>query len=216
MTETLFIPCRAKIELGIVSDSIINSVKETKIGLISTAQFVLELPRLKKLLEASGKEAIISEGRGNPGQVLGCDAKAAQGDVECFVYLGTGRFHPMRAAYETGKPVYMADPLGGVERLSETDLMRSEKKRHARISKVKSAERLGIIVSPKPGQQRIKQALLLRESLKSDNKKAFIFIANEIKPENFLGFDVDAWINTACPRISEDHFERPIIDISDF
>jgi len=214
MTKTIFIPCRSETDVELVSRSIIEKVDCLgSIGLVTTAQFVNDLPEIKKRLEKAGKKVIILSGRPNPGQVLGCDAHAAKG-ADCYIYVGTGHFHPLRVAIETGKPTFMAHPSGGIERLPDELIMKHAKIRAARIHRFREAKTVGLIVSTKPGQNRMKQALELKKRLKGA-KETFIFAANEIKPDYFIGYDVDAWVNTACPRIAEDKFDKPVLDISE-
>ncbi len=67
-----------------------------------------------------------------------------------------------------------------------------------------STDTVGILVSIKPGQENLKQAIELKKKIeksgKSD-KKAFIFIADIISIEELENFTCKAWINTACPNI---------------
>ena len=38
---------------------------------------------------------------------------------------------------------------------------------------------------------------------------------DEIRDDKLLGLDVDAFVNTACPRIVEDKFSKPILNPED-
>jgi 2-(3-amino-3-carboxypropyl)histidine synthase len=105
-------------------------------------------------------------------------------------------------------------PSGGVERIHEELIIKHQKIKAAWMHRFKEAKTVGILVSTKPGQERMKQALGLKAKL-AGSKETFIFAANEIKPDCFVGYNVDAWVNTACPRIGEDAFDRPVVDISD-
>ena len=212
MTKTIFIPCRSHADIELVVNNILEKVEFDNIGLVTTAQFVGDLVEIKKKLEDAGKTVVINPGRPNAGQVLGCDARAARG-ADAYVYLGTGHFHPTRVAIETEKPVYMVHPSGGIELLSAEYLMKHQMIRAARVHRFNEAKIVGIMVSTKPGQNRMKQALDLKEKLKG--KEVFIVAANELRPEYLLGYKVDAWVNTACPRISEDKFDVAVVDISE-
>jgi 2-(3-amino-3-carboxypropyl)histidine synthase len=213
MAKTIFIPCRSKADIELVADNILEKVECKKIGLVTTAQFVGDLAEIKKKLEKAGRTVVISPGRPNPGQVLGCDARAAKG-ADCYVYIGTGRFHPLNVAMKTGKPTYMAHPSGGIERIHEELVFKHQKIHAACMHRFKEAKTVGILVSTKPGQSRMDRALALKKKL-TGAKETFIFAANEIKSDYFIGYDVDAWVNTACPRIGEDAFDKPVVDISD-
>ena len=76
------------------------------------------------------------------------------------------------------------------------------------------AKTIGVLVSTKPGQNRFSAAQKLKNSL-IGKKETFIFVANEIKPDYFIGYNVDVWVNSACLRIAEDDFDKPVVDISD-
>ena len=55
------------------------------------------------------------------GQLLGCDATAAldiEENVDSFIYLGTGEFHPLHLAYDTEKPIWLANPLTKTVKIS--------------------------------------------------------------------------------------------------
>jgi 2-(3-amino-3-carboxypropyl)histidine synthase len=213
MVKTLFVPARGQANIQEVVNSILAGVLIKKIGLVTTAQFVSQLPKIKERLEQNGKEVIISAGRPNPGQVLGCDCRAAKG-AECYAYIGTGRFHPQNVARKTGRPTYIIHPMGGLEKISEEEVMRYEKIRAAKLHRYKEAKTIGVLVSTKPGQNRFEAALKLKNDLKG-KKETFIFVANEIKPDYFVGYNVNAWVNSACLRIAEDDFDKPVVDISE-
>jgi 2-(3-amino-3-carboxypropyl)histidine synthase len=61
----------------------------------------------------------------------------------------------------------------------------------------------------------LKLAKDIKNKLESDGKKAYILVFNEIKPEKLEGFELDCYINTACPRIAIDdrnEFKKPILN----
>ena len=135
--------------------------------------------------------------------------------VDAFLYIGSGRFHPLGLALKTEKPVYVLD----MEKNEITDIKELKEKflkqRYATIAMAKDAEKYGIIVSVKPGQMNLDLAKKIKEKLEKKSKKAYILILNEVKPYKLLGIDVDCYINTACPRITiEDRtsFKKPILN----
>ena len=70
----------------------------TRIGLVTTIQHMHKLEEVKTFLEKKGKKAVIC------GQVLGCNASCTAGkDVDAFLYIGSGRFHPIGVALKTLK-----------------------------------------------------------------------------------------------------------------
>ena len=197
------------------------SIKEKKIGLISTLQFIDSLEEVKEFLEKSGKIIRIGKGRSYDGQILGCDvssAKSIENDVDAFLYIGSGNFHPLGLALKTEKPVYFLNieknKLENLKELKEKFL----KQRYVAIALAKHAKTFGILVSVKPGQMNLKLAKEIKNKLENDGKKTYILAFNEIKPEKLEGFDLDCYINTACPRIVIDNrtdFKKPILNLDE-
>lgn len=195
-----------------------NEIKEKRIGLISTLQFLDSLEKAKKFLEKKGKTVKIGKGNSNPGQILGCDissAKSIENQVDAFLFIGSGKFHPLGLALETEKPVYALDieknELINLNELKQKFL----KQKYAAIALAKSAKKFGIFVSVKPGQLNLKLAEKIKRKLEEKNKKAYILIFNEIKPEKLEGLELDCYINTACPRIAIENrtdFKKPILN----
>ena len=193
-------------------------IKEKKVGLISTLQFIDSLKEVKDFLEKNGKIIRIGKGRIYDGQILGCDTSSAKNiekDVDAFLYIGSGNFHPLGLALKTEKPVYFLNleknKLENLKELKEKFL----KQRYVAIALAKDAKTFGILVSVKPGQMNLKLAKDIKNKLESDGKKAYILVFNEIKPEKLEGFELDCYINTACPRIAIDNrtdFKKPILN----
>ena len=73
-----------------------------------------------------------------------------------------------------------------------------------------NADKVGILISTKPGQQNLKKAIEFKKHLK--NKTSYLFIANNINPNEFENFGILSWVNTACPKLD---FDLPIINIRD-
>jgi len=194
------------------------NLKEKRIGLVSTLQFLDYLKAVKGLLEKNGKIVKIGKGKGYDGQILGCDvssAKSINKDVEAFLYIGSGQFHPLGLAIQTEKPVYFLNveknKLEDLKDLKEKFL----KQKYTAIALAKDAKTFGILVSVKPGQLNLKLAKEIEKRLESKGKKAYILVFNEIKPEKLEGLNLDCYINTACPRIAIDNrtdFKKPILN----
>lgn len=196
-------------------------IKEKKIGLVANIQFIDSLKNVKEFLENKGKTVKIGKGKFNPGQILGCDissAKEIEKDVDAFLYIGSGHFHPLGLALQTEKPVYSLNleknELENLKQLKEKFL----RQRYATIAQVKDAKTFGIIVSVKPGQLRLEIAKKIKKKLEGKGKKAYILVFNEIKPEKLEGLELDCYINTACPRIAIENrteFKKPILNVDE-
>ena len=70
-------------------------------------------------------------------------------------------------------------------------------------------------MSSKQGQFRLDKAREIKKLIESRGKKAYIFIMDEIEDEKLLGLRVDAFVNTACLRITDGKFSKPIINAED-
>lgn len=198
--KTLFIEAKSKIDIS----EVIKKVKlPGKIGLITTVQFLDQLPNVKKIL----KDSI------SGGQILGCNisnAEKIKDEVDCFLYIGDGQFHPLIVAVKTGKEVYVANPLANkVSKIDKKDVGDFKKRQKGALLRFLNAEKIGILVSTKPGQYNLEKALKLKKSLK---KESFIFIFDTLDLKDLENFrNVDCWVNTACPRIEG----KNIINIED-
>ncbi len=191
------------------------------IGLVATVQFLDALKVTKEFLEEKGINVKIGKGRPHAGQIIGCDISAAEtiaNDVDAFLYVGSGKFHPLGVALESQKPVFVLD----VERNEIYDLkdLREKflKQKYVAIALAKEAQKFGILVSVRPGQNNINLAEILSKKIKAQGKKAYILVLNEVKPEKVEGLDIDCFVNTACPRISiEDRtmYKKPILSVEE-
>lgn len=181
-----------------------------KIGLLATVQHVGSLERIKASLEEIKKEVVIG------GEILGCwtaNAKRIEGDVECFLLVASGKFHAI--GLKTEKPVYIFDPeRSSVEEINKSEEIKRMKVAYATLEKLREAKKVGILLSRKPGQF-YNDWTSIKEMLEKMNKKVYIMIMDRITNDKLLGIDVDCFINTACPRITEDTFDKPIINIED-
>ncbi|HID25661.1 MAG TPA: diphthamide biosynthesis enzyme Dph2, partial [Thermoplasmata archaeon] len=95
----------------------IKKLEGTKIGLVTTAQHIHKLSKVKEVLKNNGFTPVVGKGDNRvarSGQVLGCNMSTVQSisdKVDCFLFLGTGRFHPLGVALTTDKPVVSANPF---------------------------------------------------------------------------------------------------------
>jgi diphthamide biosynthesis enzyme Dph1/Dph2-like protein len=188
--EVMFIPAKAEFDL---SELDLDKIKHKKLGLITTVQFVDELPKIKKFLESKGFEAVIG------GEILGCRIDAAEkikDKIDAFLFIGSGHFHPI-AMQGLGKTIYL--PSG--------EVMKEKKKNKAMWVKFLSATHIGIMLSLKPGQSMIKQAEKMKKDLEKNypGKNFYLFLFDTLDTVQMRNFPfIEAWINTACPRIADD------------
>ncbi|MBW2975772.1 2-(3-amino-3-carboxypropyl)histidine synthase subunit [Candidatus Woesearchaeota archaeon] len=195
--KTLFVEARYSKEIKL--DGSISEKLPGKVGLVSSVQFMDSLALIKKQLRG---RAVIG------GQVLGCDVRNAEkirNRVEAFLYIGDGKFHPMGIAIKTKKMVFTFNPYSNsFKKIEKKDIEDYEKRRKAAMVKFLHADNVGVLVSAKKGQYYdIKKLASLEKRYK--NKRFYRFIADTIDYRQLENFPfIDAWVNTACPRIEED------------
>jgi 2-(3-amino-3-carboxypropyl)histidine synthase len=163
---------------------------------------------MKKFLEKNGLSVLIGKGcfAKYEGQALGCDATAATSvakDADCVLFIGTGRFHP--TSIMSGKPVYAFDPFSKSFTDLSPEIMRLEKRKKGALAKALECNVFGILISTKPGQFCPQIAEWAKKELEAKGKKAYVLVSNELNPSALGNFrKIECYINTACPRISED------------
>ena len=195
-----------------------------RIGLVTTVQHVQTLDHVKEMLLREGKTVVVGEaGRVSyAGQVIGCDysnAKSVAKDVDAFLFVGGGRFHALGVGLSTSKPTIVADPYGGNAFSIDEEAKRVLKSRWANIEEAKKSKSFGILVGLKPKQQRFEEALQLKATLEQDGRAALLLAIREITPEALAGFpQIEAFVDTACPRVAVDdatRFRRPVLTVNE-
>lgn len=191
----------------------------TRLGLVASVQHLDLVEPLTDALRRLG--TTLRTGTGDRrlsygAQALGCNYTSAQSietDVDGFLFLGTGRFHPIGLAMAVTKPIWSLDPLQGrfEEPIDRAALVRA---RQLLVASAFEARRFGILVSAFAGQDRSGMAAALAERLRRRGRTAEILVANRIEPKDLEGRALDAYVMTACPRIALDDsklFERPML-----
>lgn len=209
--KVLHIPCYYKRDVVPVLEKNHRLLDDyRKIGVVSTAQHLNQLDAVRKFLKSRGKQVWVG------GQVLGCrqaSATAIESKVDVFLYVGSGLFHPLGLLAKTKKPVVVLNPYAGtMAELPAVERERWLKRQRGRIAKALSADSYGVLVSTKDGQFNLKGAFSIMERLRSHGKRVFLFAGDELTPENLMPFKVDCWVNTACPRLAEDEYNRPVVN----
>ena len=191
-----------------------NQIKYKNICIVTTVQFLGAMKTAKKYMESRG--FAVWDG----GKIMGCDAtlaKKCEKMVDCYLFIGSGRFHPLGLQERVVKPVLFLD----IENRRLENLMgerdKSEIKRRLRIEKAKDMKNFGILISTKPGQIKIKLAMKIRRELKSAGKNAYMLVGDYFTAEKLLGMRIDVLVNTSCPRIRDDYeqFNKIILNPED-
>lgn len=218
--KTIYVEIQSDLGIEKVVQKAAKEIPEKKIGIITTIQHIESLLKIKEILQKGGKQVFTAKPSGNAkyeAQILGCDPSAGtilKDKVDCYLYVGTGNFHPLNVAIETNKKVYVADPeLNQIRELTDfkNKIMHQVS---AKIERAKSAQKFGILVTIKPGQKREKLAEKLKKIIGDKGKEAQILVFDTIDYSALQNFKLDAYVNTACPRIPIDDiesFDKPIL-----
>jgi len=190
------------------------------VGLVATAQHVHLLSSLESALRSAGRTVLIGNGDSriaSPGQVLGCNVTSAlviAKEVEQFIFLGSGYFHPLAVSLGTGLPVLCIDPYrGAVDDISEAR-EKVIRQRYAAMAKALDAKDWLVLLCDKPGQRRYDLAVRCRDALRGKGMRADIVQLNEVRAEALLPYRAEAAVSTACPRLAIDdgpHYPIPML-----
>ena len=223
---TVYVEARATVTIAEVLEKAIPLLsKYGKIGLATTVQHVQTLDEAREILVRAGKTVVVGDaGRVNyAGQVVGCDysnVKSVANDVEAFLFIGGGRFHALGIALSTSKPTIIADPYENRAYSIDEEAQTVLKQRWACIEEARHAKTFGVLIGLKLGQKRLDEALKIKEIAEKNGKATFLFAVREILPEALMEFpSVDAYVNTACPRISLEapsKFLKPVLTVNEF
>jgi 2-(3-amino-3-carboxypropyl)histidine synthase len=223
---TIYIEARATVTVdSAVEASLPLLTKYSKIGLATTVQHVQTLGVVREILVRTGKVVVIGDaGRMSyPGQVVGCDfsnVKSVAQEVDAFLFVGGGKFHALGVALATSKPTVVADPYDKTAYSVDGEAQKILKQRWASIEEAGHAKTFGVLISLKPGQKHIDEAVKIKDAVEKMGKTACLFAIREILPEALMEFPtVDAYVNTACPRISLDDaskFRKPVLTVNEF
>jgi len=222
---TIYVEARATLNVfGAVEKALSMMEKWRKIGLATTVQHVQTLDEVREILIHAGKTVAIGDTRrlNYPGQIIGCDysnAISIAKNVEAFLFVGGGQFHALGVALSTSKPTIVADPYDNTAFSVNREAEKVFKQRWASVEEARKGKTFGVLVGLKPGQKRLEEALKVKEQLEQNGKTVHLFAGKEITPEVLMEFPtVDAFVNTACPRLSLDDatkFKKPVLTINE-
>jgi 2-(3-amino-3-carboxypropyl)histidine synthase len=218
---TVYVEARATLNINTAVEKALPMLEKWhKIGLATTVQHVQTLDEVRETLILAGKTVAIGDTRhlSYPGQVIGCDysnAISIAKDVEAFLFVGGGLFHALGVALSTSKPTIVVDPYDNTAFSVDNEAEKIFKQRWASIEEARKGKNFAVLVGLKPGQKRLEEALQIKQRLEENWKTACLFAVKDVTPEVLMEFPtIDAFVNTACPRISLDDaakFKKPVL-----
>lgn len=207
-------------------DDVVETAAQTlaqyrRVGLATFSQHLHQLEPVKERLEAKGFQVVI--GKGNSlmltGQIFGCDFSTSypvRDQVDAFLLLGESEFHAVGLALASGKPTFMLDPY-----MNEvTDMREAADERRKRavlgVYKALDARVFGVITGLKEGQKMLGRSRWISKRLEMNGRKVVQLAMRDVTAERLAPHrEIEAFIQTACPRISIDGFtfDRPVLSI---
>jgi 2-(3-amino-3-carboxypropyl)histidine synthase len=192
-----------------------------RLGLVTFSQHLHQLPPVKAKLKEMGFEVFL--GRDNAllmgSQIFGCDFSTVfplSDSVDAFCFLGESEFHAVGLALATGKPTYMLDPY--MNEVTDMAPAAEERKKRAVLAVYKAldARVFGVITGLKEGQKMLGRSKWISDRLETHGRKVVQLALRDVTPERLAPHrDIEAFVQTACPRISIDgfNFDRPVLSI---
>ena len=223
LIDIIFVNAELDVDISSKIDKAIKLLKGKKIGLLTTAQHLHKLDEVKKILKKNNFDVKISKGDSRisfPGQILGCNFSSAtkiKKQVDSFLFIGSGTFHPLGVLINTKKPVIAFDPYTNQVKEKELQDLKDSilRQRYGAIAKSKDAKTFGILIGTKKGQKRVDLSHKIKDLLDENNKKSYFITLDFFSSQSLEGFiDIDCYVLTACPRIAVDDYlsyKRPII-----
>ena len=213
-----------------LSEKTLHYLKRYKtLGVYAAVQFSSKLQTVIAQLKKENIKVVSSKPARTKEQyqILGCDVYHGnlhlQEDVNAYLYIGDGRFHPLALVLQQRgkkpfKEVVMYDPLAkDMKILTLQDVQKILQKEKASLKLFLMKRKIGILLTTKPGQQQYQASLALVK--KYPAKEFYFFIENTLQSKNFEDFPfIDVWINTACPRIGLDdavYIKQPLVNLND-
>jgi 2-(3-amino-3-carboxypropyl)histidine synthase len=210
------------VEFKEVVDTAVETLAPFKrIGLATFSQHLHKLKPVREQLEGNGFQVVV--GRGNnlmlEGQVFGCDFSTPfpiRDQVDAFAFLGESEFHAVGLALATGKPTFMLDPY--MNEVTDMKAAAEERRKRAILAVYKAldARVFGVITGLKEGQKMLGRSRWISKRLEMNERKVVELAMRDVTPERLAPHrEIEAFIQTACPRISVDGFtfDRPVLSI---
>ena len=190
MMKTLFIPTQRKLKANKLKILEISKQLPNNIAIAYSIQFKSLANEIRQIL--SKEHNIIGVM-----QVLGCSQPKFDKKTQAILLVGSGKFHATGLAIETNLPIYILEK-DNLYKISEKDIQILKQKQRTSYMKYLNADKHGILVSTKPGQENLEQAINIK---KKTRKPSYLFLANNINTSEFENFHLDSWINTSCRRM---------------
>lgn len=207
--KTLFLESRKK--FNEIDLSLLDNLPGKTISLAATIQYLSLLPKVQSYLREKGKKVIIGKGPVYEGQVLGCNPSAFSKQADTLLLITDGKFHALNNAVNLDREIYVFSGMH-LDKLSQEEINKVKARRTAAIKKFLSSDKIGLLVSTKPGQN-YSAYKTLKSKIEKKGKKVFVFEADNINPQEFENFPINIYVNTACYGLGLD--DSRIVNVQD-
>jgi 2-(3-amino-3-carboxypropyl)histidine synthase len=223
--KIIFIPVKYNKSVNIPEKYIKQLPK--RIALFTTIQFIDSIDKIKKQLEKNRIKVIAKKSKNyyyhgkltKESQLLGCNIeKFNEKDIDAFLYVGDGMFHPKALLIRNSRDVFVFNPTTNqLSKIPKEEHNLIEKRKQIGLYKFKTSKEIGVIISLKPGQNYYKDALKLKD--KYPDKNFYFLISDTLDFNELSNFNlIECFVNTCCPRIVYDDFSkfpRAVVNLDD-
>ncbi|MBI2144979.1 diphthamide synthesis protein [Candidatus Woesearchaeota archaeon] len=202
--KLLFIETKAKADIELPQK--VMAKLPQRLCLAASVQFSDQLPKIQQQLKKHGIDSSLLKARHSKhiGQILGCGYSKMEFDADntnAFLYIGDGMFHPEALLLGSDKDVYTFDPsTKEFKKLGRQWAERIRKKEKGALLAFLHADRVGVVITVKPGQLGVQVALKEVFGLQQQfPEKEFFYLVYDtidfMQLENFPF--VQCFVNTA-------------------
>jgi diphthamide biosynthesis enzyme Dph1/Dph2-like protein len=202
MADIIHAEARRKFSKESVNFPVLEKLTGKTISLAATIQYLPLIGEVKAFLEKQGKKVMIQKGAFYGGHVIGCNPIAFDSKADTLLLLADGKFHALNNALILNRKISVFNTKS-LEEISHEDLDIYNKKIKGKINKFLHAEKIGLIVSTKKGQN-YANASELAKRMDKKGKKVYVFETDTINLPELENFPIKFWVNTACYGLALD------------
>jgi 2-(3-amino-3-carboxypropyl)histidine synthase len=181
-----------------------------KIALFTTIQYIDYLNEIKEELKKHNINAILVDTKQQyKSQIIGCSIDNYEKyNIQGILFIGDGNFHPIALAIKNKLPVYILNLYNQkIIKLEQSIIDKILKQKKIALTKFYSSNNISIIVSIKQGQYDFD--IIKKIKKKFSDKNYYVLLFDNIEFNQLENFNfTDCFINTACPRINYDDFNK--------
>jgi 2-(3-amino-3-carboxypropyl)histidine synthase len=212
--HTIYLPAPHLVDVKDLASLAASELKKRgfrRVGVLANVQHIEYVGEFASALEAAGLVPVVDRQTG--GLVLGCrtgGAKRIEGEVDAFLFIGGGEFHPLGVAMDVEKEVFVADPYRNELRGTAEIMKKTLSRRWWAIMEAAKTKRFGVIVVTKPGQLSVRSAEKIAAELRAAGKEVHLLVGDDVGPERLASLPfIESFIVTGCPRIATDSQQDP-------